>query len=66
MVKAKKSAVKKRKYIHIISSATHRLKTKPVGAGRHGLYLQLYGLDMVGESLTWSGYEPEVKWPFRN
>ena len=65
MVKAKKPVAKKGKYIDIISRATHQLKTKPVGAGRHGHYLQLHGFDMSGRSLALSGHAAEVKCPFR-
>jgi len=66
MAKAKKAPVKKGKYIQIISWDTHQLKTKPVGTYRHGLYLQLHGLAMVGRSLTLSGHAPEVNRPFQN
>lgn len=60
MVKAKKVAVKKGKYFQIFSQGTHPLKTKPVGAGRLGRYLQAHGYDIVGSPPAESAYVPEV------
>ena len=48
MVKAKKAVAKKGKYFETFSSATHPLKTKPVGSARLQACLQPHGFGILG------------------
>ena len=62
--KTKKAVVKKGKYFETFSSATHPLKTKPVGSARLEACLQTHGFGILGRQLSLPGHEPEDRAAF--